>query len=86
MTFIGSYLTENGAGDDPNGPVGAAGASLLIPNITDTRSTLAGLSLPKTLHVGTADAGSFFNNQVLEAVDYGVCTFLTHALWLYQWS
>lgn len=28
-----------------------------------------GLSLP----VGNSDAGSYFNNKVLEAVDYGVC-------------
>ena len=33
---------------------------------------LASLNLPKTLPVGTADAGSFFSNKVLEAVDYGV--------------
>lgn len=70
----GSYLTDNGGGDAPNGPVGTAGASLLIPNITDARSTLESLNLPKTLPIGTADGGSFFNNQVLQAVDYGVRT------------
>ena len=69
---MSSWLTSQAAGDTPNGPVGDAGADLLIPNITDTRNMLASLNLPKTLPVGTADAGSFFSNKVLEAVDYGV--------------
>lgn len=30
------------------------------------------MSLPKTVPVGTADAGAFFNNEVLAAVDYGM--------------
>ena len=67
-----SYLTNNGGGDEPNGPVGEAGAAALIPNITDTRTMLQGMNLPKTIPVGTADAGSFFNNDVLQQVDYGV--------------
>lgn len=52
----------------------ATGAQLLIANITDTRNmvTELGLSIP----VGTSDAGSYFNNDVLNQVDYGVrfCT------------
>ena len=67
-----SYLDANGGGDAPNGPVGAAGAAALIPNITDTKSMLTSLNV--NLPVGTADAGSFFNNEVLENVAYGVCT------------
>ncbi|KAJ3548209.1 hypothetical protein NM688_g5326 [Phlebia brevispora] len=70
--FMLNYLTANGGGDEPNGPIGNAGAELLIPNITDTRQMLASLNLPKTLPVGTADAGSFFNNEVLQQVDYGM--------------
>ena len=70
--FMLNYLTDNGGGDSPNGDVGNAGAQLLIPNITDTRSMIEGLNLGKTIQVGTADAGSFFNNEVLEQVDYGV--------------
>ena len=65
-------MTNNGGGDTPNGDIGNAGAQLLIPNITDTRNMLASLNLPKTIPVGTADAGSFFNNEVLSAVDYGM--------------
>lgn len=33
---------------------------------------LTGMNLNKTLPVGTADAGSYFNNEILAAVDYGV--------------
>lgn len=33
---------------------------------------LNGMSLSKHIPVGTADAGSYFNNQVLQAVEYGV--------------
>ena len=67
-----SWLTENGGGDNPNSAIGNQGADLLIANITDTRNWLKtmGLSLP----VGNSDAGSYFNNKVLEAVDYGVCS------------
>jgi len=44
---------------------------MLIPWINDTRSMLAGMGL-SNISVGNADAGSYFNNLVLEAVDYGV--------------
>lgn len=45
---------------------------MLIADIQDTRNMLAGMNLAKTLPVGNADAGSYFNNKVLAAVDYGV--------------
>lgn len=48
------------------------GAAILIANIADTRKMLSGLNLDKTIPVGSSDAGSYFNNKVLEAVDYGV--------------
>lgn len=73
-TFLfisGSWITDQSASaDDVNGAIGDAGAALLIVNITDTRSMLSDLSMD--LEVGTSDAGSYFNNKVLEAVDYGV--------------
>jgi len=31
-------------------------------------------SIGAKIPVGNSDAGSYFNNQVLSAVDYGVCT------------
>jgi len=39
---------------------------------------LSSLNLPKTIPVGNSDAGSYFNNKVMLAIDYGVCTFLVH--------
>ena len=49
-----------------------SGAAILIANIADTRQMLSGLNLNKTILVGNSDAGSYFNNEVLAAVDYGV--------------
>lgn len=66
-----SYLNANGA-TDPNGAIGNQGAQLLLANITDAISTLQALNLPKQIPVGTSDAGAYFNNMVLQAVDYGV--------------
>ena len=66
-----SYLNDNGA-TDPNSAVGNVGAQLLISNITDTRTAVQALGLSKTLPIGTADAGAYFNNEVLAAVDYGM--------------
>lgn len=64
-----SYLNENGA-TDPNSAVGNVGAQNLIVNITDTRNMIAELGLK--IPVGNSDAGSYFNNEILQAVDYGV--------------
>ncbi|KAG8213259.1 glycoside hydrolase family 17 protein [Butyriboletus roseoflavus] len=69
--FILDYITAAGA-TDPNGAVGNQGAAMLIPWIQDTRSMLSSLNLGKTIPVGNADAGSYFNTLVLEAVDYGM--------------
>jgi hypothetical protein len=44
---------------------------MLIPWIQDTRTMLAGMGY-SNISVGNADAGSYFNTQVLAAVDYGV--------------
>lgn len=44
---------------------------MLIPWIKDTRTMLQGMGL-SNITVGTSDAGSYFNNLVLENVDYGV--------------
>lgn len=45
---------------------------MLIPWIQDTRNMISSLNLGKTIAVGNADAGSYFNTKVLEAVDYGM--------------
>jgi hypothetical protein len=35
-------------------------------------NTLKSMNLKKHIPVGTSDAGSYFNTQVLQAVEYGV--------------
>lgn len=64
-------MTQNGV-TDPNSAVGNQGAAILIADIQDTRSMLSAMNLGN-MPVGTSDAGSFFNTEVLQAVDYGVC-------------
>ncbi|KAF5380680.1 hypothetical protein D9757_007077 [Collybiopsis confluens] len=68
--FILNFLDANNGGDDPNGAVGNQGASVLVPFIEDTKSMLQSLGV--SLKVGNADAGSFFNKEVLGQVDYGM--------------
>lgn len=43
-----------------------------MADINDTRGMLDGLKLSKKIPVGNSDAGSYFNNLVLEAIDYGM--------------
>jgi len=69
--FMLNYLTGHHA-QDPNSDTGNQGAAILIANIADTRQMLSGLNLDKTILVGNSDAGSYFNNEVLAAVDYGL--------------
>ncbi|KAG2146123.1 glycoside hydrolase family 17 protein [Suillus bovinus] len=68
--FILDYITSQGQ-TDPNGSAGQAAAAMLVPWINDTRSMLSSMGLSNIL-VGNADAGSYFNNEVLAAVDYGM--------------
>lgn len=65
-----SWLTDNGGGDNPNSAIANQGADLLIVNITDSRNMVKNLGL--SIPIGNSDAGSYFNNKILEAVDYGV--------------
>jgi len=69
--FMLDYLTSNGA-TDPNGAVGQQAAQMLITWIQDMVSTLKSMNLSKHIPVGNSDAGSYFNTQVLEAVEYGM--------------
>ncbi|KAI0696290.1 glycoside hydrolase [Cerioporus squamosus] len=69
--YILNWLNANGA-DDPNSAIGNTGAQMLLANVTDTRNALAALNLDKTIPVGTADAGSFFNTELLQNVDFGM--------------
>jgi len=68
--FMLNYLNLHGGGTDPNDAVGQQGAAELLTYINDTRSTLsqANIKIP----IGNSDAGSYFNTEVLENVDYGM--------------
>ena len=79
LHFFFSYVTENGV-NDPNSAVGNQGAAILIPFINDTRSMLAAMNLG-SMPVGTADAGSYFNTEVLQVVDYGVRLAISDVSW-----
>ncbi|KAH9949946.1 glycoside hydrolase [Amylocystis lapponica] len=68
--FILDYLGDYNGGNDPNGAVGNQGAQMLISNITDTRQQLSSMGV--NLPVGTADAGAYFNTEVLQSVDYAM--------------
>ncbi|KAJ3878977.1 glycoside hydrolase family 17 protein [Lentinula edodes] len=67
--FILDYLDDNG-GTDPNSAIGDAGAEILLGFINDTKTMLSDLNVD--LKIGNADAGSYFNDLVLESVDYGM--------------
>ncbi|KAF8321508.1 glycoside hydrolase family 17 protein [Amanita rubescens] len=67
--YILNYVLQNGGGP-ANGPVGDQGAALLVPNIEDTRTMIQGMNLK--IPIGNADAGAYFNNKVLAAIDYGM--------------
>lgn len=62
-------VTSLGA-KDAMGPEGIAAADFLKTKIADVRSTISGMSLSKTIPIGTADAGSYFNSDIVEACDY----------------
>ncbi|KAF8312514.1 glycoside hydrolase family 17 protein [Clavulina sp. PMI_390] len=55
---------------DPNSSVGIATADFLKTKISDVRSVIGNLSLSKTIPIGYADAGAYFNTDIIEATDY----------------
>jgi exo-beta-1,3-glucanase (GH17 family) len=69
--FMLNYVTGHNI-QDVNSAAADTGAAILTANIADTRAMLASLNLSKTIPVGNSDAGSYFNNKVLESVDYGL--------------
>ena len=48
------------------------GSAILVADIADTRTHIADLNLNKNIPVGNSDAGSYFADDVLEVIDYGV--------------
>ena len=71
--FMLNYITEHSA-TSPNSTVGLAASALLKTKIADIRTMLTGMNI--NLPVGTSDAGSYFNNDLLGAVDFG-CAFIS---------
>jgi exo-beta-1,3-glucanase (GH17 family) len=69
--FMLNYVTGRNA-LDANGPAGIEGAAILKADIDDTKQMLADMALDKHIPVGNSDAGSFFNTQILEAIEYGL--------------
>ena len=69
LRFILGNLTALNS-QDPTSAAGIAAANFLITKITEVRTMLAGMSLPKTIPVGNGDAGAYTNVQLLGAVDY----------------
>ncbi|KDQ19321.1 glycoside hydrolase family 17 protein [Botryobasidium botryosum FD-172 SS1] len=71
---VGNEFMLNAVGDngDATGAAGIKAATYLDNKIADFRSTLKSMNLAKTIPVGVADAGSYFNLQLLSAVDYGM--------------
>ena len=74
--FMLNYITEHSA-TSANSTVGLTASGLLKVKIADIRTMIAGMSI--NLPVGTADAGSYFNNDLLSAVDFG-CAFISQLL------
>ncbi len=70
--FMLNYVLEHQA-SDATGAVGLAASALLKTKIADIRQMLTSMSI--NLPVGTADAGSYFNTDLLGAVDFG-CAFI----------
>ena len=81
-----SYLVANSISDlDIDGEAANAGAAILINFIKDTRSMLQGMGL-SSIPVGNSDAGSYFNKEVLAAVDYGVRPYLFLSPFLFHYA
>ena len=71
--FMLKYLVEQQA-TDTNGTVGLAASAILKAKIADIRQMITRMNI--NILVGTANAGSYFNNDLLGAVDVG-CAFVS---------
>ena len=70
--FVFYYVQGNER--DVNSTVGLAASAILKTKIADVRQMLQSMGI--NLPVGSADAGSFFNHDLLGAVDFG-CAFIS---------
>ncbi|KAH6915034.1 glucan 1,3 beta-glucosidase [Coprinopsis sp. MPI-PUGE-AT-0042] len=69
--FMLNWVTEHGS-QDPNSAIGKEGSAILVADIEDTRTHIAALNLDKKIPVGNSDAGSYFADDVLAVIDYGL--------------
>jgi len=70
---IGNEYMLNSVGDGSvTGAAGVTAATYLGSLIADFRAMLASMNLKKSPPVGTADAGAYFNVQLLDYVDYAM--------------
>ncbi|KAJ3511948.1 hypothetical protein NLJ89_g3806 [Agrocybe chaxingu] len=69
--FMLNYVTGRNS-NDANSAIGNEGAAILKANIEDTKKMIADMNLDKTIPVGNSDAGSYFNTQIMETMDYGL--------------
>jgi exo-beta-1,3-glucanase (GH17 family) len=69
--FMLDYVTAAGT-QDPNDAIASVGATMLKGFIDDSRAMLAGMNLDKNIPVGNADAGAYFNTEILKDVDYAM--------------
>lgn len=68
--FVLDYLSDNGgSGQDINGPVANQAADQLIEMLNITKTWWNNLGYNKSMHFCNADAGSYFNEMVVEAFD-----------------
>ena len=67
-----NYMLDHKA-TDMNGTDALAASALLKGNFTDIRQMLTSINVK--LPIGTADAASYFNTDLLSAVDFG-CVFI----------
>jgi len=70
---VGNEYMLNSVGDGSvTGAAGVAAATYLGSLIADFRAMLASMNLKNVPPVGTADAGAYFNVQLLDYLDYGM--------------
>ncbi|KAG8817452.1 hypothetical protein FRC17_011222 [Serendipita sp. 399] len=70
--FMLNYVNKyGGEGSGVTGAVGTRASTLLREKITDTRQMLRQMGHPN-VPVGSADAGSYFNTDLMRAIDFGL--------------
>jgi len=70
--FMLNYVTLHGGdGATVDGAVGLAASTILKEKIADTRQMLSDLG-HANVPVGSADAGSYFNTDLMKSIDFGL--------------